>query len=340
MAKITITGQSDDWNTVFGNLFGFEVGRENIPPTYDFSGALRFTSVNVPQGATITEAILGIYVFDKGSGTADTEAKIWGMDEDNTGSFSSDPMGRTKTTAYDEAHWSLPPLGGRSNHNITSIVQEIVNRGGWSSGNAMGFIIENNGSPTDSWVWDDASLCRLEITYASESASPSATPSASPSRSASASPSRSPSQTPSASPSPIEPFFGLKIAKPGIDVLTTQEPFNLIFSSDYGTLKYFDKKTAQITFDANTGDIAGTATLTHNLGYYPYVEVYVSAYIGSPTGIYEYCPFFGSGATVQYSANYKITTTGITLYAEINGVSTSVWVFDFIVFIFKNNLLL
>jgi hypothetical protein len=130
----------------------------------------------------------------------------------------------------------------------------------------------------------------------------------------------------------------MKIAKPGYNVLTTNDPTRLIFSSDYGTLKYYKKETAQITFDANAGDIAGIATITHNLGYYPFVEVFVSVYIGSPTGIYEYCPFAGSGATVQYSANYKITTTGITLYAEINGVSDSVWVFDFIVFIYKNNL--
>jgi len=120
--------------------------------------------------------------------------------------------------------------------------------------------------------------------------------------------------------------------------LTNSDIEKLIFSSEYGTLKYFDKQELNLSFDANTGDITCRGEITHNLGYYPYVEVYVSVYIGSPTGVYEYCPFVGSGASVAYNANVKIDTSKITCYGEISGVSTSVWHFDFLVFIFKNNL--
>jgi hypothetical protein len=143
----------------------------------------------------------------------------------------------------------------------------------------------------------------------------------------------------SPTPSPVAPFFGLKIAKPGFDVLATGDPTKLIFSSDYGTLKYFEKLTATVNLDASAGDIACTGSVTHNLGYYPYVEVFVRVYIGSPgSQPFEYCPFAGSGATVAYNANYKITTTGITLYGEIVGMSIETWTFEFIVFVFKNDL--
>jgi len=127
------------------------------------------------------------------------------------------------------------------------------------------------------------------------------------------------------------------VSKPSFNALTETDPRNLIFSSDYGTLKNFAKINQIVSFDANN-DITGRGTYTHNLGYYPYVEIFTRIYIGSPSGNYEYCPFFGSGATVEYNANYSITTTQIVLFGEINGVSSSVWNFDFLIFLFKNNL--
>lgn len=165
-------------------------------------------------------------------------------------------------------------------------------------------------------------------------------PSASPSVSPSISPSASPSVSPSASPSvPPPPEYGLlRIAKPGINVITNDQVENLVFSSEYGTLKYFTKQSINTSLNAALGEISCRGEYTHGLGYYPFVEVYVSVYIGSPTGIYEYCPFVGSGATVGYNANIKVDTSKITVYGEINGVSSSVWHFDFIVFVYKNNL--
>ena len=226
-------------------------------------------------------------------------------------------------------------------------VNEILARGGWSSGNAMGFIFNpRDGTPDNVYIYDTNdgadTNSKLSITYNAPSASPSASRSESKSLSPSASfsPSASLSPSPSASPSP-HPIFKrgvLKVAKDGINVLTNTDSEKFIFSSDYGTLKYFDKQTATVEFDANGGNIAGTTTITHNLGYYPYVEVFVRVYIGDPSGNYEYCPFFGAGAVVFYSANYKITTTTIELYGQIDGVSSSVWTFDFLVFIYKNNL--
>lgn len=126
------------------------------------------------------------------------------------------------------------------------------------------------------------------------------------------------------------------VAKDGFNAITDPDPRHHKFNSDYNTLKYFDKITKSFTINGASGDFAGRVTHDHNLGYYPFVEVFVEVYIGSPTGDKEYVPFAGSGASVAYSAGYKITSTQIVLYGEFNGVSSSTWSFDFLIFLFKN----
>lgn len=174
----------------------------------------------------------------------------------------------------------------------------------------------------------------------SSSISPSLSPSVSLSPSASTSASISASVSASASPSPL-PTHGtvLIVAKDGISALTNSDPEKNIFDSHYGTLKYLSKQAVNISFDASTGDISATGNYAHNLGYYPFCEVFVRVYTGAtPSGNYEYCPFFGSGAAVAYSANFSITTTQIKVYGEISGVSTAVWHFEFLIFVYNNNL--
>jgi len=187
-----------------------------------------------------------------------------------------------------------------------------------------------------------ASLSPSLSSSPSGSASPSASESASESASLSPSPSQSPSasQSPSGSESPSPPpsIKLVRIAKPGKDAINPDDASDLIFSSEYGTLKYFSKQTKDITIDASTGDIAATGIYTHGLNYYPFVEVFVDVYIGAKTNNYEYCPFAGAGAAVFYGAKYKITKTTVQVYGEINGVSVELWHFDFLIFVFKNDL--
>ena len=374
---------------------GFAIGRTSVRAY----GALRFTGINIPQGTSVSSAVVHAYIGDRGSGSGNFNYITNGFDEDNTAAFDSDPLGRDVTSANHDVQTTLESQGNYHDFDVTTEANEIFARGGWSSGNAIGFRFEPRFTTNDQvYLYDnnDGTNSYLTITYNAPSASPSSSvspsvspsisispsssasrsispsasisPSSSPSPSASQSPSPSASISPSGSlslspsaslspsvsvspsispsvslspstsispsPSPLPPFLGMKIAKPGINVLTEGDSHNFIFNSDYGTLKYFDKQTKTITIDAGAGNIAGTATYSHNLGYYPYVEVFVL----NPTGSYEYCPFAGSGATVLYSCNYKITTSSIVLYAEIDGMSEEVWTFDFLIFIYKNDL--
>lgn len=105
---------------------------------------LRWQSINIAQGATITSAKLSLYQTED-NGTL--VANIRGIDEDNTVTWvsSSRPSQRTKTSATitaNEANWNNWGVGNWIDIDITSVIQEIINRGGWSENNALAVVIE------------------------------------------------------------------------------------------------------------------------------------------------------------------------------------------------------
>lgn len=317
-------------------------------------GAVRFNNVTIPQGAVITSAFLRL-TDSQNQGARTVNIKLKGIDEDDTADFSSDPDGRAKTSAavdWDFNSVSQVTNTERTSPDIASIIQEIIDRPGWASGNDLGIISDDDGTSNDnimrwlSFSGDATRAPQLEINYVagSPSVSPSPSPSISPSASVSPSASRSPSvsMSPSISrspsPSPEDTAFVIDIAKNGIDVLNTNSPQDLKFSSRYGTLKYFVKANQIIQADGGASDFAAKGIYTHNLGYKPFAEVFVRVYIGSPTGNYELCPLFGSGASVAYNASYIIKDNTIELFGEFIGISSSVWNFDFLIFLYKNRL--
>jgi len=134
------------------------------------NGALRFPSVTIANNETIVSAFLNYSVEYKGAGTGDMKIKTYGIDEDNTSSFSSSPMGRPQTTAVTTQDVSLPPAGQGFGINVKGQVEEITTRAGWVSGNAMGFLVFDNGSPLNVWVEDDYGTgvdANLTIVYGS-----------------------------------------------------------------------------------------------------------------------------------------------------------------------------
>lgn len=108
------------------------------------SGNTYWSEVNftptIEQEAVIKSAVLQIQVDSKGAGIGDLKLHVYGYDD------SSD------TSAYINVSSSLPPSGEWIGINVKDIVQEIVNRGSWSSGNAMGFDITDNGSNDNVWL--------------------------------------------------------------------------------------------------------------------------------------------------------------------------------------------
>lgn len=127
---------------------------------------LRFINVSVPQGATINSADITLY--NQGVLAGSPVARWYAWDDDDAPQFSSGgdvPSNVTKTTAFTAFTVST----GDITHSITSVIQEIVNRGGWVSGNAINLIAFDNSSPLNSGAgwdgFDQGSPSLLEIDY-------------------------------------------------------------------------------------------------------------------------------------------------------------------------------
>lgn len=113
--------------------------------TLSWGAGVRFQSVTVPNAAIIQSATLSFK--GSASGTAGT-TDVYGVDADDTSQWDAlnKPSIQTKTTAstaFDNPNTFTPDASYTTyNIDVTAIVQEIVDRGGWSSGNDMSFVID------------------------------------------------------------------------------------------------------------------------------------------------------------------------------------------------------
>ena len=132
---------------------------------------IRFLNVTIPQGATIDDAVL--YIAYGPNCTATCYNDAFGVDIDDSSTFGSGnkPSAQTKTTAT-EPFDKTGTLPGDSqyltaNIDITAITQEIVNREGWVSGNAMSFVIDvdsyGKGSSLTIYAYDHADFPEAEL---------------------------------------------------------------------------------------------------------------------------------------------------------------------------------
>ena len=156
------------WALTLASLGFGQCCGENIEDT-----GLRFQTLNVPNGATIDTAYCTLYAVGSCNPTA-ALLKIRGEDTDDATTFSTlaDFNGRSRTSA--SVNWTPSAWTADNWYNtdeIKTIIQEIVNRGGWAANNDLVIFIEDNGSTTDSvrcysWDYDDHSKApKLHIEY-------------------------------------------------------------------------------------------------------------------------------------------------------------------------------
>ena len=130
---------------------------------------LRFTNVTIPAGSTISAAKLKV---DFLSGSERT-FQINGYNADNVSQPSSGSDGNHMNYTSANASWTIPASAAiHDSPEIKTIVQEIVDRSGWASGNAMMFSIWLNATEYSTYkrnlYFIDASGGtdpQLEITY-------------------------------------------------------------------------------------------------------------------------------------------------------------------------------
>ena len=151
----------------------------------EYTAAFRFTGVTVPQGSTINSAsfkLTGQATYNAGANTVSflvsAEAHdnapalvATGSGENLRSSTGTAP--RPRTTAVSAA-WNQTSIVVDTEYSIdvTSVIQEIVNRAGWVSGNAILIIVDTNTTTTlnewqDYYSYDGSTTkaAKLDIDY-------------------------------------------------------------------------------------------------------------------------------------------------------------------------------
>jgi len=133
---------------------------------------MRFNGIDIPQGSTITRAYVQFQVDETNSEA--TDLIIEGEAGDNATTFVSSSRNissRPRTNA--SAAWSPPPwttIGeagfDQQTPDIAPVIQEIVDRSGWASGNSLVIIITGTGHRTaESYNGDQAGAALLHVEY-------------------------------------------------------------------------------------------------------------------------------------------------------------------------------
>ena len=173
-------GASSDDAGQYGDGIGFSSTDSRLWVEAGISGGdrrnagIRFTNISIPRGSTINSASIEIYFT--GENDDDVSLDIYAHRVDNAPTFSGsdgrDVTSRVTTSAsvgwvqtdLREEVWNTSP-------NIKSVVQEIVNRSGWSSGNATAILLKGKHSLRGelqfrSWDYSGhTSGAKLHITY-------------------------------------------------------------------------------------------------------------------------------------------------------------------------------
>jgi hypothetical protein len=149
-------------------LGGYDL--ELVEDTSTQAVGLRFQGVAIPQGAKISEAYLVFAADEVHSG--DTTLVFHGQADDNAPAFdSNDRNVSDRPTTSASATWENVPAWTQLHQSYQSvdlspIIQEIVNRPGWSAGNSLVIIVTGSGRRVaEAYDGEPALAPRLHIGY-------------------------------------------------------------------------------------------------------------------------------------------------------------------------------
>ena len=178
-AQIAVTtrdgqeGTDSSWAEDGADSDGNRVGEA----TGDYDMGMSWDNVTVPAGATISSATVEVYMKWHQAGT-DIVTRMQGFDVDDVAVFNATtnrPSQNAQTTAFvDRTYTDASDFATNtwlSLDDCTAIIQEIIDRGGWASGQALGVVLKENGSTASSrWQFQDygrqtAFAAKITIVY-------------------------------------------------------------------------------------------------------------------------------------------------------------------------------
>lgn len=146
------TGSDDAEESSNGSM---SVTSSDLELVYDGSNqkvGMRFQNVTIPQGATIESAYVEFNVDEVNIGS--TDLTFYGEDIDNSPTYLNivgNISSRTKTTAsvdWDNVPSWLITNTKQQSPDLSSIIQEIVDRNGWVEGYSLSIIVNGTGERT------------------------------------------------------------------------------------------------------------------------------------------------------------------------------------------------
>lgn len=173
--EVRISASSDDGeeNSTTGavDITSTDLNLPGSPEGHDTVG-MRFAGVTIPDDVIIVDAYIQFQVDEVSTGSS--TIYILGGDLDDAPTIATDPYfisSQPLTTAYvawSPANWTTPGEAGAGQRtpNLAAIVQEIIDRPGWVSGNALGFGVTGSGRRTaESYDGDPAAAPLLHIEH-------------------------------------------------------------------------------------------------------------------------------------------------------------------------------
>jgi hypothetical protein len=150
---VRVAASSDDAEELAGG--SMYLNSSDLELVFDRGGnqtvGMRFMGVAIPQGASISDAFVQFQV--DGASSEATSLTIEGQATDDAvtfGSVTGDVSSRPRTSAavaWAPVPWPTRDVAGPDQRtpNLAAVIQEIVNRGGWASGNSLVLIITGTG---------------------------------------------------------------------------------------------------------------------------------------------------------------------------------------------------
>jgi hypothetical protein len=132
------------WDTAFGHCMAGHYDSTY----YQYGSGMHFQNVTIPQGAVINSAYLILTCSNAQSGTV-CNTEISAEDTDNATAFSTASDFDTRYASRTTAQVNWDGLGAwtanteYTSPDIKSVIQEIVDRPGWASGNAIAIFWED-----------------------------------------------------------------------------------------------------------------------------------------------------------------------------------------------------
>jgi hypothetical protein len=148
------SGSDDVEETVSnGSMYLDSTDLELIRDSSDQMVGIRFGSVAIPQNAQIANAYLQ-FTCDEINNINPCNLTVYAENADNAAAFSTSSYNvssrsRTAGVAWNPPDWTVVSQAvGQRTPNLASIIETVVNRPGWQSGNAMVFVITGTGRRT------------------------------------------------------------------------------------------------------------------------------------------------------------------------------------------------